>query len=291
MNKLYKMQKGYQESILDDEKSKEKSETWFLKDTIDYWRHIRIRNSILPLIEHFPMSSWLTIGDGRYGTDANYLLEKGLNVCATDIQDRLLKISNDRGFIKEYSRQNAENLSFQDNQFDFVYCKESYHHFPRPAIAVYEMLRVSKIGIVLQEPKDTLLYDSILQIVSNKLMKIVGLKKEDHNFEESGNYVYKLSSREIEKYALGLGYRFVASKVQQDYYQKGVEFQKVKKESKLFKKIKKRILLAEFLQKVGLINGGILTGIILKEMPEKNLVTQLRKSGYKITILPENPYL
>ena len=83
----------------------------------------------------------------------------------------------------------------------------------------------------------------------------------------------------------------MASKVQQDYYQKGVEFQKMKKESKLLKKVKKRILLAEFLQKVGLTNGGILTGVILKEMPRKSLGTQLRKNGYKISILPENPYL
>ena len=205
LKKLYEMQKGYQESILDDKKSKKKSETWFLKDTVDYWRHERIRDSILPLIDYFPKSSWLTIGDGRYGTDANYLLGKGLNVCATDIQDRLLKISNKRGFIGGYSKQNAESLSFRDNQFDFVYCKESYHHFPRPAIAVYEMLRVSRIGIVLQEPKDNLLYDSVLQIIFNKLVKIkyriMGLKKKDNNFEESGNYVYKLSRRELEKYA------------------------------------------------------------------------------------------
>jgi ubiquinone/menaquinone biosynthesis C-methylase UbiE len=60
------------------------------------------------------------VGDGRYGTDANYLLEHGLEVHASDIQDDLLKIGNERKFIKDFSKQNAESLSFLDNKFDFV---------------------------------------------------------------------------------------------------------------------------------------------------------------------------
>lgn len=165
INYLHKKQEDHHKKVIKSEKEKKKSETWFEKDTVDYWRHKRMRDSLLPLISFYPNSSWLTIGDGRYGTDANYLLSKGVDAHASDIQEELLKIGNEKGFIKKFSKQNAEALNFSDNEFDFVYCKESYHHFPRPAIAVYEMLRVAKKVIVLQEPKDPIFYENFLQIL------------------------------------------------------------------------------------------------------------------------------
>lgn len=290
LENFYKMQSKNLQDVLKSRRSRKKSETWFKKDTVDFWRHNRIRNALKPIIQHFPKSSWLTVGDGRYGTDANYLLEEGLNVHASDIQDRLLKIGHDRGFIKEYSRQNAEQLTFKDNEFDFVYCKESYHHFPRPFIALYEMLRVSKEGIVLQEPKDNKIFQNCRQAFFHKIIQFLRKGKE-HSFEESGNYVYTLSSREIEKLALGLGYRFVAYKTQQDYYKKGVEFEKTNSKSKLFRKVRIMITIFEILQKIGVMNGGIITVIVLKDVPKGTLVNSLKENGYKTVILPKNPYI
>lgn len=295
INYFYNQQKNHHKKIIEDKRQKEKSSTWFRKDTIDYWRHKRIRDSILSLINVYPNSSWLTVGDGRYGTDANYLLEKGLDVHASDIQKELLEIGSRRGFIKDFSEQNAEKLKFPDDNFDFVYCKEAYHHFPRPAVAVYEMLRVAKKGVILQEPKDPLLFENPLQVLFHYFKKIIKfiLNKKDqlHSFEKSGNYVYSLSPREIQKFALGIQCRFIACKVQQDYYEKGVEFEKISKKSKLFKKVKRKIYLAEILQKLGFTTGGIITGIILKDIPEKKLIKNLKKNGYKTEILLENPYL
>ena len=75
---------------------------------------------------------------------------KGLTndyIAATDIAEVLLKEAKEEGYIKAYSKENAESLSFADNEFDFVFCKESYHHFPRPMIALYEILRVVKRGL------------------------------------------------------------------------------------------------------------------------------------------------
>ena len=290
---FYNKQKNHHKKVIEDKEQKKKSESWFKKNTVDYWRHKRMRDSILPLINFYPNSSWLTVGDGRYGTDANYLLGKGLDVHASDIQIELLKIGNKRGFIENFSEQNAEKLKFSDNEFDFVYCKESYHHFPRPAIATYEMLRVAKKGIILQEPVDNLFFEKFSQSLMHYVKEFTKLalrkKQEKHAFEEAGNYVYTLSSRELQKYALGINCRFIAYKIQQDCYVKGVEFEKASSKSKLFKKIRRTINFYEFLYRLGLVTSGIITGIILKTVPSDKLIKSLKNRGYKVEILPSNP--
>ena len=292
--KLHEKQKTHQESVLNNADSRKISRTWFKKDTVDFWRHNKMRKLVLPIVEYFPDSSWLTVGDGRYGTDANFLLNYGVKVHASDIQDKLLRIGNEKGFIKNFSKQNAEELTFQNDEFDFVYCKESYHHFPRPSIAVYEMLRVAKKGIMLQEPKDPLFletpWQSLLWYVKEFIKFILKIRSEKHPFEESGNYVYSLSPRELQKFALGINCRFIAYTVQQDYYIKGVEFEKKERQSKLFKKIKRIVWLLELLYKIGLATSGLMTGIILKDIPDEKLISNLKKSGYKTEILTKNPY-
>lgn len=96
---------------------------------------------------------WLTVGD-PYGFDANYLISKNQNVIASDIAGTFFPIVKEQGIIKEYAVENAEHLSFEDNSFDYILCKETFHHFPRPYLAVYEMLRVAKEAVILIEPQD-----------------------------------------------------------------------------------------------------------------------------------------
>ncbi|MEZ5593447.1 MAG: class I SAM-dependent methyltransferase [Gammaproteobacteria bacterium] len=130
------------------------AKTWFVKDTVDAWRHLRMYQTIDPILEVDPQSKWLTVGDGRYGKDAKYIIEKGSDALATDISEYLLMEAKNIGYINKYKLENAELLSFQDSMFDYVLCKESYHHFPRPMVALYEMLRVTKKGVFLIEPND-----------------------------------------------------------------------------------------------------------------------------------------
>jgi ubiquinone/menaquinone biosynthesis C-methylase UbiE len=127
---------------------------WTQKDTADYWRHKRMYDTLLPILTNYRNAKWVTIGDGKYGTDANYLLDYTPNVLATDIAEDCLKMAKATGFIPDYKIENAERMSFEDDEFDFALVKEAYHHFPRPALAVYEMLRVAKKGIILIEPND-----------------------------------------------------------------------------------------------------------------------------------------
>src|SRR3989338_3258560 len=121
-------------------------------DSVDAWRHRRMLEFLRPLLEEFPGARWMTIGDGRFGSDAHFLFRNGATALATSISDATLAEAKARGFIREYRIENAEHLSASDAAHDFVLCKESYHHFPRPPVAFYEMLRVSGIAVALIEP-------------------------------------------------------------------------------------------------------------------------------------------
>jgi hypothetical protein len=51
--------------------------------------------------------TWLTVADYS-GLEANYLLQQGQNVMASDISDALLKEVKAEGLITGYSKQNVE---------------------------------------------------------------------------------------------------------------------------------------------------------------------------------------
>jgi precorrin-2 methylase len=51
---------------------------WIL-NAVDTRLHNRKYEQLLPLIQTFQDSSWLTIGDGRYGSGAYYLQTHGVN--------------------------------------------------------------------------------------------------------------------------------------------------------------------------------------------------------------------
>jgi len=160
---------------------------------------------------------WLTVGDA-YAYDANYILGSGVkDVVATDLNTDFLRISKQEGIIKDFDGQNAESLSYKDGEFDYVLCKESYHHFPRPYAALYEMMRVAKKAILVIEPQDPvskmslLLWTvNILSMLNPKFVQKVW--KNRFSYEKVGNFVYKVSEREFEKYAAGLGLPLVAFK-------------------------------------------------------------------------------
>lgn len=291
----YKKHELYFEDYTKGGKEEKMARTWLNTNTVDSWRHIRMYNSIDPLLLCYPNATWLTVGDGRYGKDAHYIQQKGLSVLATDISDALLKEAKEIGYITDYRKENAESLSFSDKEFDFVLCKEAYHHFPRPMLALYEILRVSKKGVVLIGLNDPFILSTFYQFLFMNLKNFVKflLRKKivRHSFEEVGNYVYTISKREIEKVALGLNIRVIAFKELNDYYLKGVEYEKADDNSRLFKKIKRRIALQNFLSKIGLNPYGRLIAIIFKGIPDEKCERMLSKNRYEVIHLPKNPFI
>lgn len=270
--------------------------TWFRADTVDAWRHDRMYRCLDPLIEHYSQGKWLTIGDGRFGNDAHYILEKGSEALATDISPVLLSEAKEKGYIKAYRQENAESLSFADECFDFVLCKESYHHFPRPMVALYEMLRVARKGVALIEPRDRTFAAGFLEFNARFFMKTLRriLGKEihsGHGFEKVGNYVYSVSLRELQKVALGMNLASIAFKGLNDCYMEGVEYEPASDNSRLFRQVKRSITFQDIKCRLGLQQHSFLVAIIFKEHIDSDLIKNMMRCGFKYELFPENPYI
>jgi SAM-dependent methyltransferase len=277
--------------IASDELRLRKAEQWLNKESLDSWRHDRIRSCLDPFIDYSKRLSWLTIGDGRFGTDANYLITKGAaNVVATDISEELLKIGKEKKFINNYSIQNAEKINYSDEEFDYVYCKEAYHHCPRAPLAFYEMIRVAKFALILSEPSDGA--DSTFPSLFKGLFKKY---KYTHSFESIGNYVYCINRKEIEKMMLGIGLKHYAYLEVNDYYIFGIESINFKTRSIYEHFIKIKLIGVIFLKNIltfSRIKGpNILTVAIFKGDPPVDLKNKLLQVGFKFEILPNNPYI
>jgi ubiquinone/menaquinone biosynthesis C-methylase UbiE len=271
--------------------------SWFNTDTVDYWRHFRMFSPMLPLLTK--SSKWLTVGDGRWGLDSIRLknAEPSINILPTDLSPYLLEKSKEKKLIENFREENAEHLSFNDNQFDYTFCKESYHHFPRPFLAVYEMLRVSRKGIVLIEPRDQFprpVVRLLIERLRSALFKLRG-KSQPHpdcnHFEGIANYIYTISEREFEKMAIAIQLPLIAYYYFDDQYEEGVEYELVSQNGPLFKKLRRKLFIDNVKTKLGLRKTGHMACIIFKEVPGEDTLNQLKRNGFKFVTLPKNPNL
>jgi ubiquinone/menaquinone biosynthesis C-methylase UbiE len=287
----------YEKQHPDPEKRLAAFDDWLWQkenQVINYWIHEKMLEMTKPL--HQKGSSWLTVGDG-YGFDAHYLKEEGCQATATDIAGTFLPIAMEKGFVSAFSVQNAEKMTFADNSFEYALCKEAYHHFPRPFMAVYEMLRVVKNAVVLIEPHDPISKMPFLLALRNIFDKIdtnllQKYWKNRYSFETVGNYVFKLSEREMEKLAMGLNLPAVAFKgINNSYFNPATAREKADKSSAAFRKILKRKRRDDFLSKTGLIPYQLLCAVIFKTLPDEKTIKKLKKDGFMFYRFPENPYL
>ncbi len=270
---------------------------WFENKTVDLWRHLMMFSIMDPLLNHYPDSTWITVGDGRFGTAATYIEKHGGKALATDIDISLLKIAQDEKMISSFALCNAEAMPFEANSFDFSYCKQSYHHFPRPFVALYEMIRVSKKAILLTEPADWIPLPvpfKILQNIKHFLKKLIKKQIAHHdtgNYEEVGNYIFTISEREIEKIALGLNLPAYAFKRFHDIYFPGVEQELYSQKGPLLKKTLAKARRRNLRCVLGLLQPNNIQIIIFKEKPDELTIRALKKDRFTYVPLPRNPYL
>lgn len=262
-------------------------------NTINHWIHSRLLKLVDPLVTE--RKSWLTVGDG-YGFDANFFYRKGLDVTATDISDTFLPLSQQHGLFEKYSVENAERMTFADNSFDYIFCKEAYHHFPRPYMAVYEMIRVAREGVVLVEPHDPISKMPFLLALRNIFDRkdttlLQKYWKNRYSFEEVGNYVFKLSEREMDKLANGIGLPMVAFKgINNNYYNATAAHEKADDSSPAFKKIRRKLAMHNLLTRLTLMPSQVLCAVIFKKLPSDQIMEALKREGFQIHIFPPNPY-
>lgn len=263
------------------------AQTWLREDTVDHWRRERLHRLLLPFIETDREARWLTVGDGRFGSDAQYLQRRGVSVHASDNSPQFLKIAASKGLLNEFSQQNAEHLTFADSAFDYVYCKEALHHLPRPHIALHEMFRVARKAVILQEP-----YERIG--LSNAIRMVRG-PRQVHEFESVGNYRFRLSRHECEKFLLAMHFRHYAFRGINDAYVEGIEFcpdqggSPIERATRL--RIKSIIAVRNILSAIGIVPYKIVCIVLFKDNPSASLRSALVGESYGVVDLPRNPYL
>jgi SAM-dependent methyltransferase len=240
-----------------------------------------------PFWQTFAGSEWLTVGDGRYGSDAAYLHSNGVKVTASSLTADKLRYAHTEGFIPEFRAENAEALSLKDNSVDFVLCKEAYHHFPRPPIALYEILRVSRIGVVLIEPLDNPKFLDGLK----RLLKRVIRGDTEMQFEKSGNFLYRLNIRELEKLMTAMGGGKISFTGINDFYHPQLGDYDATRINRGSIVTRLGVFAQDVLCKMGLLGYGLGCVVVFKsELSAQNQLS-LEGTGFKFIELPKNPYL
>jgi hypothetical protein len=257
-------------------------------DGVDAWLHNRKYITVLPLIQHYPDARWLTIGDGRFGSDAFFLKTHGANAIPSSISDTTLKIAVERGYFPTYLIENAEHMDSKDNEFDFVLCKESYHHFPRPALGFYEMLRVASKALILIEPIEGCFRP--LDFLKNTAVKKLLRGDRSALFEPSGNFIYRLTIREVEKMMSAINGPVIAVKKFNTFYHPKLASQKNGPTVGAWL-TKLAITIQNVFSAIGLMNFGLATIIIFKAPLPNALRNALQRDGFDFIDLPQNPYL
>ena len=136
------------------------------------------------------------------GMDAEFVARTGARVVALDISqgclDRARIRSQRYGVSYELVRAAAEHLPFPDGTFDYAFVHDGLHHLADPSRAVTEMARVARMGILVTEPAQAAVTGVPTRM---RLMRA---------YEESGNFINRLRSRDLENTCRSLGFDRIA---------------------------------------------------------------------------------
>lgn len=289
------------------EERKKIHESWFNERTVDFWLHNKMYETVRPVAAFYRSGKWMTVGDGRYGLDSIRLKKifSLSDILATDLGSQMLAMGKDRGLLDRYAVEDAERLSFPDNSFDVLFCKESFHHLPRPWLGVYEMIRVCKSAVILIEPLDcpTVKISKMAYFLSfpkslfaklrgqGALPNIVEINPPDHAFEESGNYMYSVSISEVEKLVHGLDLGGMAWLPYNIVYEKGCEFEEAVPENPTFQKILKETAAFDRNCKAhpAYFKYNMATFVIFKGAIDRGLRADMETFGFQFMKKVDNP--
>jgi hypothetical protein len=170
------------------------------------------------------------------------------------------------------------------------------------------MIRVCKHAVVLIEPNDFNVLRSPQSIIKSSLKWLISKLSKDgrcgdndfslfsykpHSFERSGNYVYPLSKRELEKFVHALNLKEVAWAGLNDHYIKGCEFEPAEPDNKVFKATKRKIKAMDKNCKwlPLFFETNLITAVIFKKQINNNFKNEMKSFGYKFVKISSNPYL
>lgn len=124
------------------------------------------------------------------GRELALFSKHSVRIVATDLTVEHLRSLVSEGIVAQVDEQNAEHLNYGDDSFDYGFVNAGLHHLRHPHAGLNELMRVGRNAAIFVESQDSILH---------RIAKWFGRKAD---FEPAGNYVYRWSTREIEKIAL-----------------------------------------------------------------------------------------
>ncbi|MCI0564277.1 MAG: class I SAM-dependent methyltransferase, partial [Nitrososphaera sp.] len=203
-----------------------------------------------------------------------------------------INMLKEKGYLNSVDMRNvnAESIDFPDNSFDFVLCKSTFHHLPRAPLAFYEFLRVCReaaIYIEPAEPKGIRLLDYL-----RSYAKLI-LRKQaiaDQLFEGSGNFIYRLSEREIRKQCTAMQLNTMGFKYFNDFFHPKLSTKQKSQQSAMLM-FKFGVGIQDLLCRLKLMNYARIALIVFKNKIDKRMDEALRQMGYCVEYLPRNPFI
>jgi hypothetical protein len=165
-------------------------------DNDDTRRHHAMLAIGMELVRPLPISNCLSIGDSRARDAAFAKTFFGCHALASDLNTSQLRQAVQDGFVDEVCDVDVESIPFADASIDLMIAKETFHHWPRPFLGLYEMIRVARQAVLIIEPFDCLPTNPTPYAEEDQY---------DDSYEEIGNYKYQLSLREVLKAAWAMG--------------------------------------------------------------------------------------
>lgn len=180
--------------------------------TIDYLATTYGLHDIQDFFRWIPTSTFLTVGDAYCAREGIFIHSFGHYIHACDQATQLIAKAKERGLIDEFSTQDVNELKFSDESFDFVFAKEILHHLSMPYKGLYEMFRVCKKGVIIEEPNGDGEFDHVRE-----------QNRSYSDFEPVGNYCFAFRSHELTKIGVSYGFKCFAFTYTSGYNQQVVD--------------------------------------------------------------------
>jgi ubiquinone/menaquinone biosynthesis C-methylase UbiE len=116
----------------------------------------RMKKAALACLEGPPRGALLDVGCGPGLLLATLAVNNPeLRLAGLDIAPEMIRVATERlGVRAEIKLGDAESLPWEEASFDYVFCVDSFHHYPNPKSALSEFHRVLKPNgqVVLADP-------------------------------------------------------------------------------------------------------------------------------------------
>jgi ubiquinone/menaquinone biosynthesis C-methylase UbiE len=141
----------------------------------------RMKKEALACLKESPKGALLDVGCGPGLLLATLADRPELSLAGLDIAPEMIRIAAERlGKRAEIKLGDAESLAWNDASFDYVFCVNSFHHYPNPELVLNEFHRVLRPHgrLVLADPTAPLPILGILNLIAG-MMRMGGMRLYD----------------------------------------------------------------------------------------------------------------